>query len=183
MKGVVFTEFIELVEELYSPEVADRVITRVDSPSGGAYTSVGTYPFEEMVSLVSGVSEEVGTPVPELLTIFGKMLFVQFGVKFPEMFVAAKDSFDFLEKVDGIIHVEVRKLYPDAELPGFEVDRVDPDTLVMVYSSPRSMSDFGAGLMQGCFAHFGETVVVEKEDLSEGKGTRVRFTLRRQPQA
>ncbi len=182
MKGVVFTEFLEMVEEVYSPEIADRIITRVDPECGGAYTSVGTYPYEEMVGLIQELSKEVGRDVPQILRSFGRQLFSGFQRKFPELFVDAPDAFGFLEKVEGIIHVEVRKLYPDAELPRFEMERPEPDVMVMVYNSPRAMSDFGAGLMQGCFDHFGEEVAIETADLSDGKGTRVRFRLQRQPQ-
>jgi hypothetical protein len=179
VKGVVFTEFVEMVEDLYSPELADKVITKVDPPSGGAYTSVGTYEFEEMVGLLSALSEEIGKTIPEILQMFGKRLFKQFELKFPEIFVEAPDSFSFLEKVESIIHVEVRKLYPDAELPAFEINREAPERLVMVYDSPRALSDFGAGLMSGCFAHFGENVEVTTTDLSDGAGTKVKFVLER----
>ena len=43
MKGVIFTEFLEMVESHFSPEMADRIITAARLPSGGAYTAVGTY--------------------------------------------------------------------------------------------------------------------------------------------
>ncbi|MBA1333177.1 heme transporter CcmB, partial [Candidatus Endoriftia persephone str. Guaymas] len=43
MKGIVFSKFIEFVEERFSPEMADDIIESSDLPSGGAYTSVGTY--------------------------------------------------------------------------------------------------------------------------------------------
>ena len=183
MKGVVFTEFIEMVEDVWSPEVADRIITKVDSPSGGAYTSVGTYPYEEMVGLVTELSKEVEQPITELLRTFGRLLFKQFGIKFSELFVEADDSFTFLEQVDAIIHVEVRKLYSDAELPRFEIKRQDENNLVMIYDSPRAMSDFGHGLMMGCFDHFGETVEIKTHDLSDGAGTKVRYELTRKPKA
>jgi Haem-NO-binding len=52
MKGVVFTEFIEMVEDRFSPEMADRIIERAKLPSGGAYTTVGTYDHGEMIQLV-----------------------------------------------------------------------------------------------------------------------------------
>ncbi|MBX3469610.1 MAG: heme NO-binding domain-containing protein [Planctomycetes bacterium] len=183
MKGVVFTEFVEMVERSFSPEVMDRVLLRVAPASGGAYTSVGTYPFDEMMALVQGVAAEVGQEVPALLREFGRQLFTQFQQKFPEIFVEAADAFAFLEQVEGIIHVEVRKLYPDAELPAFEIRRAGPDTMTMVYDSPRALSAFGAGLMLGCFEHFGEAVEVAAEDLSGGAGTKVRFTLTRRPSA
>jgi len=43
MKGIIFTEFLEMVEDRFSPEIADRIIEAADLPSGGAYTAIGTY--------------------------------------------------------------------------------------------------------------------------------------------
>ena len=55
MKGVVFTEFIEMVENEFSPDLADTIITEAGLPSGGIYTSVGTYRHEEMLGSSTGL--------------------------------------------------------------------------------------------------------------------------------
>ncbi len=52
MKGIVFTEFLEMVEEKFSPELADRIVEEAELPSGGVYTTVGTYNHGEMIKLV-----------------------------------------------------------------------------------------------------------------------------------
>ena len=36
MKGIVFTEFLEMVEEKYGYEVVDQIIEESKLPSGGA---------------------------------------------------------------------------------------------------------------------------------------------------
>lgn len=36
MKGIVFSEFIELVEYAFSPAIADRIVERSDLPLRGA---------------------------------------------------------------------------------------------------------------------------------------------------
>ena len=51
MKGIVFTEFLEMVEAQYSPAFLEDLIDEVQLSSGGAYTSVGTYPHRKLVSL------------------------------------------------------------------------------------------------------------------------------------
>ena len=38
MKGVVFTEFLEMVEDIFSPDIADQIVEEADLPSGGVYT-------------------------------------------------------------------------------------------------------------------------------------------------
>jgi hypothetical protein len=50
----------------------------------------------------------------------------------------------------------------------------------MIYSSPRGFADLAGGLIEGCIEHFGEKIDVQKEDLSDGHGTSVRFSLRQQ---
>ena len=177
MKGIIFTEFLELVESAFSPEVADRIIEASDLPSGGAYTAVGSYDHAEIVSLVLNLSKETGTPVPDLLRTFGRHLFGQFPKVYPHFFEDTTDAFDFLASVENYIHVEVRKLYPDAELPSLDCEARENGTMVMVYRSSRGLADVAHGLIEGCFDHFGQPITIEREDLSGGSNTEVRFRI------
>ncbi|MBT6440017.1 MAG: hypothetical protein HOK72_09965, partial [Flavobacteriales bacterium] len=52
MKGVVFTEFLELVEKEFGLEIVQRIIDECDLATGGVYTSVGTYSHKEMFKMV-----------------------------------------------------------------------------------------------------------------------------------
>lgn len=74
------------------------------------------------------------------------------------------------------IHIEVLKLYPDAELPKFDVLEHTANKLVMLYESKRSMSDFAEGLMEAAVNYFNEPVTIKKESL-ENDGSKVKFTL------
>ena len=56
MKGVVFTEFLEMVEDQFGYETVDAIIVNSKVPSEGAYTAVGTYPSSEIFSLVEHLS-------------------------------------------------------------------------------------------------------------------------------
>ncbi len=179
MKGMVFTEFIEMVEEVFSPEVADNIVTKADLPSGGVYTAVGTYDHEEMVALVKNLSAETNTPIPDLLQAFGKYLFGRFASGYPQFFEGKSNAIEFLSGVDNYIHVEVRKLYPDAELPGFEYERPNEDTLIMTYRSARPFADLAEGLIRGCFEHFGEQVDIQRRTIETEPQTCVEFALTR----
>jgi len=83
-------------------------------------------------------------------------------------------------KVDDTIHVEVRKLYPDAELPAFTCEQPEPHRLVMVYQSHRGMADLAEGLIAGAIAYFHESVQLQRDDLAADP-QRTRFTLTKQP--
>ncbi|KZZ15573.1 hypothetical protein A3751_03140, partial [Oleiphilus sp. HI0080] len=125
MKGIVFTEFIELVEDTFSMDMVDDILDDCDLDSGGAYTSVGLYDYNEMLQLVGALSKRSDTPIPDLLHVFGKHLIYKFSSNFSSMFEAAPDAFTFLEGIDNHVHLEVRKLYPDAELPQLGTERPD----------------------------------------------------------
>jgi len=179
MKGIVFTEFLEMVEDRFSADMVDDILDDAQPSSGGAYTAVGTYPHTEMVSLVVALSAHSGLPVPALLQAFGEHLFARFVVAYPAFFDGVNDAFSFLAGIEDIIHAEVRKLYPDAELPRFHVEHRDAARLVLVYDSRRHFEDLGEGLMRGCVAHFAEPVSIERETLGEGDARRERFILTR----
>jgi hypothetical protein len=176
MKGMVFTEFIEMVEEVFSADMADDIIEDADLPSGGAYTAIGTYDHGEMVSLVGQLSQRTGVPVPDLLRAFGRHLFGRFSILYPEMFQDIHSVFDFLKKIESYIHVEVRKLYPDAQLPSFDHQEQD-DRFELHYRSQRPFADLAEGLILGCIAHFDGQLVVNRHDISSPPGTEARFVV------
>lgn len=180
MKGVVFTEFLEMVEARFSADMVDDIIDDAKLPNGGAYTAVGTYPHEEIVALVVALSQHSGIATSDLLLVFGEHLFGRFFNGYPAFFENATDAFTFLAGIEDIIHAEVRKLYPDAELPKFDVEHHDAKRLVLLYDSRRHFEDLADGLMRGCLAHFGGGIDIAREAVGEGPSRRERFVLTRQ---
>lgn len=176
MKGMVFTEFIELVEEKFGFSTADQIIQDAHPASGGAYTTVGLYDDAEMFALVQALSERSGIPVVDLLKIFGEHLFGRFFDMFPQFVDPAPDVFHLLSSVHEFIHVEVHKLYPDARLPAVICKRIDDSTLVANYKSHRPLGDFAEGLIRGAIKHFGETIDIQRRDIDTAK-SEVEFTL------
>ena len=177
MKGFVFTEFLEFVEERFDADRVDDIIELAAPPSEGAYTSVGTYDHREMLQLVGALSELSNIPVPELVQVFGTHLFGRLSIVYPKFMEGADSSFKFLQNVESYIHVEVRKLYPDADLPQFEFEFPGPGQMVLTYHSMRPFADLAQGMMEGCIANFGEKIVIEREDLSPESGYTTRFLL------
>lgn len=177
MKGVVFSEFLEYVEERYSPDMADDIIAASDLASGGAYTSVGTYPHQELVKLISALSSKTGSEVPDLIRAFGKHLFGRLIEAYPMFLAGVETSFEFLLTVQNKIHVKVRKLYPDAEPPTFEYQSNHPDELIIIYRSKRPFKDLAAGMIEGCIEHFNEEVTLTWDSSLEQGASGVRFLL------
>ena len=167
MKGIVFTEFLEMAENRFSTQTIKQLIEQADLPSKGIYTSVGTYDYHEMVTLVTHLSGLVGNSVPDLLKEFGRYLLKRFAAKFPHFFEGISSTLDFLPRVESFVHLEVKKLYPDAELPTFSCVLPKPGQLEMTYRSTRNLPDLAEGLILGCAEYFGESLAIEKTEVAE----------------
>ena len=179
VKGIVFTAFLEYVEDSFGDLVAEHMISGSDLATDGAYTSVGTYDHGEIVQMIIQLGKLTGRDVPGLVKDFGHHLFGTLVAGYPDVVQHAGDSFGLVATIDNHIHVEVRKLYPDADLPSFAHTFNGPNELRLLYESERGLADLAEGLLLGCFQHFEEEVVLEREDLSNGAGTRVAFTMKR----
>ncbi len=176
MKGIVFTEFLQMVESKHGYELVDFMLTQQGLKSGGIYTAVGTYDANEMFILISAYTARTNEKASKVLNDFGQHLFGVFREKYPKMINESGNAFAFLNSIEGYIHVEVRKIYPEAELPTFIVSRPDEKSLEMIYKSKRKMADLAYGLIVASLTHFGETAKVSKTDLKID-GSEVKFLI------
>lgn len=178
MKGLIFREFLDLVEDKFGLEMVDRIITQSDLQSNGVYTSVGTYDFSEMLQLVTHLSENTDISVDDLLLVYSEHLFVVLVKTHPNLIEHYKNPMDLLASIENHIHVEVQKIYPEAQLPRFDIEERTENSMVMVYKSDRALYMLGKGLMLETFKLFNVPVQIELEKLNS-KGTEVRFFVKK----
>ncbi len=182
MKGIVFTEFLEMVEKEFGIELLDRIIAKSNLPSGGSYTAVGTYDFFEMQSLIINLSKETGIPVQDLIYAYGRYFFQVLTWHHPNIFAMYPSALEMLASIESHIHVEVRKLYPGAELPTFKIAKQEENFLEIHYFSARSMYMFARALMEKTFEHYDTAYKIDLELLKEN-GSQVKFKIYKQPHA
>tara|TARA_B100001059_G_scaffold122810_1_gene122728 strand:+ start:1893 stop:2435 length:543 start_codon:yes stop_codon:yes gene_type:complete len=176
MKGIVFTEFLELVENKFGLEMVDTIILNSNLKSNGVYTSVGTYSFSEMLQLLTHLSEKTGISIDDLLLIYAEHFFEVLKNNYPELLNAYTDPMEMISSIENHIHVEVKKIYPDAELPSFEIKEKTANSLIMIYTSSRAMHHFGLGLMKKTFEYFNVSSEIKLKKLNP-QGTRVEFNI------
>lgn len=176
MKGIVFTEFLDMVEKEFGYEVVDHIIESSNLDSDGIYTSIGTYPHSEIVQLLMKLSSKVSVEPTLLLKAFGKYLFDTFSIGYPQFFSAVDNAFDFLKSIDNHIHVEVLKLYPDATLPSFNSFMEDETKMRMVYRSERKMAALAEGLMEKSIEYYNQKAEITTKNLKED-GSEVEFMI------
>jgi hypothetical protein len=178
MKGIVFAEFLEMVEEKYGLEMVDAIIVNSNLESKGAYTTVGVYPFSEMLQLLQNLSLKTEISTDDLLLVYGEYFFSLIKRNYTSFIERYSDPLDMLASIESHIHVEVLKLYPDSELPTFEVVERTEDSLIMIYKSSRAMHHFGLGLMNKTFEYFNSKATIVLEKIKKD-GTEVKFIITR----
>lgn len=147
MKGVIFN----LLEEVVSEEAGEAVWEQTIADAGveGAYTSLGTYPHTDLVSLVVALAGSLDMEADEVVRWFGRRALGRLAISYPGLFERHETTGQFLLTLNHVIHPEVRKLYPGAEVPVFDYRLVEPDRMLMGYRSHRGLCSLGHGLIEG----------------------------------
>jgi hypothetical protein len=157
MKGIVFNLLEQLVARDYGEDTWDALLGA--GGLDGVYTSLGSYPDEDLGKLVSAAAEALAVPADEVVFWFGRNALPLFAGRYPQLFEPHTSARSFVLTLNEIIHPEVRKLYPGADVPVFEFD-VGEGILVMGYRSPRKLCSFAEGLLTGAADHYRERVTI-----------------------
>ena len=129
-----------------------------------------------MVQLLTKLSEYSGLETSVLLKTYAKYFSSTHLRKYSVFYEKEPDTFRFIESIHDHIHVEVKKLYPDAQLPHFQSKRISDTALELTYTSVRKMSDFAEGLIEDTALYYGEKIAIDKQFL-ETDGSKVLFTI------
>lgn len=162
MKGIIFTTLSDMVEEKYGLATWQSLLDKTKPENEGAYTAGGTYSDVELSSLIHELSQEIKVDVSELMESFGEYMFPVLAQKYTYFIPEGTNLKDFLKSIDSIIHIEVRKLVPDSQLP--EIQYIDPctDELIMLYRSPRKLCHLAVGLTKGAAKYFNENIQIKQ---------------------
>ncbi|MGP6089549.1 heme NO-binding domain-containing protein [Antarctobacter jejuensis] len=169
MKGIVFTELLDMAEQAIGEEAVDDILDNLELTNGGAFTGVGNYPCADLIKIVQSVSDCTGIPGEDLQRKFGAWMHGRFVQTYPQFFADKRTVLDMLDAIETEVHVEVRKLYPDAELPVFGTKWMSQTHLRMTYRSQRPLVSFCHGLIEACVLHFGQPARVEIERVSDNE--------------
>lgn len=161
MKGIVFNLLNEMVEEEFGLAAWEQILD--DAQSKGIFVATETYHDNELLSLVASAEKVSGISANELVRSFGAYMIPKFAQQYPGFFERHNDVKEFLLTVDQIIHVEVRKLYPDAGLPEFTYQDFNDRDLTMLYRSPRKLCTLAEGLIDGAAKHFDQTYTMQHD--------------------
>lgn len=162
MKGVIFNLLESVVTDAHGEQAWEALLD--DAGLEGTYTAVGSYPDADLFALVAAGARRFETSEPELVRWFGRSAIPLLAERYPAFFEAHHSVRTFLPTLNDVIHAEVRKLYPEAEVPTFEFVAGSGDSVRMAYRSPRRLCALAEGFIEGAGDHFGEVVTVRQSE-------------------
>lgn len=169
MKGAIFNIFEDFVVEHHGEDTYDEILESCKLQTDGIFVGPGTYPDADLLEIVGKTIEKLGVPLDQALLSFGQYLFKGLHRGHPNFAESQPNLKSFLESIDGVIHIEVNKLYPDAVTPKFEYHSPDADTLEITYTSKRNLPDLVEGLILGAADHFKEKVQISRSSVDDAK--------------
>lgn len=161
VKGIVFNLLEEVVVAHYGEDTWDSLLdsTKLD----GSYTSLGSYPDEHVAALVAAAATALNLTQFDVLRWFGNQAMPLLFDRYPSFFKGQTSCRPFLLSVNHIIHPEVRKVYPGAQVPTFQFSDAPDGRLIMGYDSPRRLCALAQGFAEGAATHYGESVQFEHQ--------------------
>jgi hypothetical protein len=160
MKGVVFNLLEKTVATEFGEDSWDNLLDAAGLD--GSYTSLGSYSDSDLFKLIDAASATLGIVGSDVVRWFGRTALPLLADLYPQFFEPHQATRSFVLTLNDIIHPEVRKLYPGADVPVFDFDTSSDEVLVVGYASPRKLCAFAEGLIEGAAAHYGQSVEIEQ---------------------
>lgn len=163
MKGMVFNLLEDFVTENFGDDTLDEIYDQATLQTKEPFVGPGMYPDEDFLELVGQICSKLGITPDVASRKFGEYCFPKLSGAHGQFVSRCDNAKDFIKSVDGIVHVEVLKLYPDVELPKFEYPAEESDSLTIEYRSKKKLCFFMEGLIAGCGKHYNENIAIKQE--------------------
>jgi hypothetical protein len=110
------------------------------------------------------VSNKIDVNPEILLEKFGVFVFPYLIGKHSYIIENYDNAIDLIGGIENHIHIEVKKLYNDADLPTFRVVEKTTKKLSVIYNSSKGLTYFAIGLIKETLNHFkvNGTVSIDK---------------------
>lgn len=171
MKGIVFNAAEKAVTSLMGADVWDDLLE--SAGADGVYTALGSYPDNELIAIVMAASEATGHSPSDVQRLIGRHALEHLTSSVNDLVDLTGSVFDFLASVHDIIHIEVKKLSPDATPPDLVPERLGPGLLQLTYRSERGLSALAEGLILGAGDLFEQPVEVTVPEHLQAEGATV----------
>lgn len=156
MKGIVFNVFENFVDETFQDDSWDKCL-KENQMEDDFFVPTTIYEDQKLLSIFGSLVKMKSLVAEEALKLFGEYLFNALAQKYSDVILGLQTPQDFLRGLDGIIHVEVRKMLSGSTPPQFITRLDEGNKMQLEYRSERKLCALAEGLMSGLNKKFGNT--------------------------
>lgn len=160
MKGIIFKLFEEYAESVVGKEVLAEAKRRCELDKA-IFVATGSYPDEQLLSLVKAMADMAGKSTDAILYECGRYVIKPLSEIYKPFF-KVKSAREFLRNMDRV-HTSMTRSLPDARPPRFTYQEPSEQELVLFYRSPRKLCPLAKGLIAGVADYFHEQIAVEEK--------------------
>jgi hypothetical protein len=171
MKAFIVTSMVDMLDRQHGAGEVDAILAKAGLESLRGADPNDNLPVQHMVRLSMVAAETLNTEVDDLVEQFGWYIFGVLVIEFPDQ-VSQPDFHAFLQAVNTKIHPEMRRRFPNAEVPTVTVAEVQGDSILVRYASKRPFTRLACGIISAASAHFGliSAVTVKESRFDEATG-------------
>ncbi len=163
MKGMVFNALEEMISQRFGEDYLEGVYQRAGFEEDTLpFVGPATYPDQLLLDFVGAFSLVSGEPADDILRGFGEFCFPILAEIFCKTSAMPETAMEMLRATEHEIHVEVRKLDPEAMPPLIQLEEQIGDKSLLRYQSARRLCPYFEGLLQGLADRYACSVELEK---------------------
>lgn len=154
MKGLLFTELLEMVEEEYGYTVANAVVLNAELRSRGIYANARTYHWKELSLIMGHLHQQTKVPFDLLGQRFGRHLCKRILIAYPQ-------HKNYINRIFALITKK-------AEVPVFRYIYSDDKSLTLLYNPKVRANCMTNSVIQGYLEHLQQLSRVTETILADG---------------
>ena len=182
MIGIIQRVLLDLLEETGGEPLKFAVMDRAGVPHDRSFRIDQNYPDDECLRLIQAAVDETGLSEDEVNVLYAKAFLKQANTLFPQFFMMAKTSEQFLLRqasihgviASGLKKPEERQVVKDK----FAARSIEPGFVEVTYRSPNKLCGLFRALAHEVAAMYGESLTVECADCMKRGDDACRFELR-----
>ena len=164
MKGHIFNLLEEFIIEVSDLSTCQQILNQCSFDISEGYVNTITYPDEQLYEIVAHTVESLGISTRDAHIAFGKWIMPHLAKLVPEDMMSYSHARYFLQTLDDIHRVELKKLYPDATPPTFQYKEADARHAVLTYISTRGLFDLVEGCLEGVADYFDTPMDIARQE-------------------
>jgi hypothetical protein len=178
MHGIIFSELQNYAEAKHGRGTWDVLLKKVNLDNR-IYLSRREYPDTEIISLVMAVCARTGLSVSAVLADFGQFMVPSLMRVYGHLLEPEWRTIDVIDHTEQTVHAAVRVKNPGAKLPMVRTQRLSPNEVLLIYTSPKQMCGLAIGIGMGLGQHFGEKIVADQTMCMHKGATRCEILFRK----